>query len=286
MKRREVISAIILLCLSGGAGYIWSRSPTRIPKDIRERRPPSGNALWNGAAAEILRDPRAQKQEPPPPPPPPPPPLGVGGQAVSGRQVEPHRSLVGVTESDMRAVERYLPNGAQIYTYAFGSDNLAAALISTDLDGDRREETVVVYNERAPTSEEGSLPLIISVLIRSGSGLRVRASLPLLGGVFFNPRIEGLGGPFAVRDLLGNSRPQIIVVSGGGASVGGALQIFSFNGSTLDEIGHIGGHFFAVRNRGLGKPSVIEARWKDDENVRSYEWNGERFGEVSRLPGK
>ena len=50
----------------------------------------------------------------------------------------------------------------------------------------------------------------------------------------------------------------------------------------LHEIGHIGGHFFAVRNRGFGKPSVIEARSKDEDQFGVYEWNGHGFEEVAK----
>jgi hypothetical protein len=174
-----------------------------------------------------------------------------------------------------------LPKGAQIYTFPVGKNGLPAALVSADIDGDGRDETLVVYNERKPTAEEGSLPLIMTVLAREHDRLIVRSSVRLLGDVFFNPKIEGVDGPFVACDVTGDGRPEIVVVSGAGASVGGAMQIFSFDGWTPREIARIGGHFFRVRTLGVGRV-LIEATWKDEGKERAYQWNGKAFEEVSR----
>lgn len=187
-----------------------------------------------------------------------------------------------MTRDDLKKVERFLPDGARIYLYPVGKNQLAAALISTDLDGDGRDETVVVYNERKPTREEGSLPLLLSIMSRSGNRLVMRSTIRLMGDVFFSPRIEGISTPLDACDLIGDGRPEIVVVSGGGASVGGALQAFSFDGLNLRELARIGGHFFRVRHKGVGKPSLITARWNREEGTRRYEWNGEGFEETAK----
>ena len=125
-----------------------------------------------------------------------------------------------MTREGLTQIEQYLPKGAQIYTYPVGQNGLAAALVSADIDGDGRDETVVVYNERKPSAEEGSLPLITTVLARRDDRLIVRSSVRLLGDVFFNPQIEGVDGPFVARDVTGDGRPEIVVVSGGGGQCG------------------------------------------------------------------
>ncbi|MFP5264998.1 MAG: FG-GAP repeat domain-containing protein, partial [Blastocatellia bacterium] len=239
--------------------------------------PPSADRLAASPGGRGLGSPDAKQQDVPPPPPPFP-----GTPPVREARPEPLRSLIGATEEDLREVERYLPEGAKVYTYPVSESSLAAAIMTADLDGDGKDDTVVVYSERNPKPEEGSLPLIMSVLAQNGKMLRVRSSTLLLGEIFFNPRIEGIGGPIAIQDVTGDGRPEIIVVSGGGASVGGALQAFSFNGVTLLEVAHIGGHFFKVRSRGVSKASLITARWNGEKEARTYEWSGEAFEQVGR----
>jgi hypothetical protein len=138
---------------------------------------------------------------------------------------------------------------------------------------------------REPTPQEGSLPLTLAVLASDGDEKRLmlRASVPLAGQVFFNPRSKGVGAPLAVKSVTGNSHPQIIVLSGMGASIGGALQVFSYNGSALTEITTIGGHFFRVEGTGGGRPAVITARGRDDNQFRVYELRGDKFEETARL---
>jgi hypothetical protein len=187
-----------------------------------------------------------------------------------------------MSREDLKDFERYLPEGAQVYTFPVGETGLQAAIISADLDGDGRDETVLVYNERTPTPQEGSLPLTLSVLASEGNTLKVRASTHLLGGVLFDVSINGLRTHLAVRDVTGDGRPEIIVVPATGASVGGWLEVYSFEGSSLRELTRIGGHFFAVRAEGPGIPSVIEARWKDEDEVRVYRWNGVEFEEKAK----
>jgi hypothetical protein len=221
---------------------------------------------------------------PPPPPTPPPPPPFPGTPTAPPLAPEPERSLSDAAKEYVTWVERYLPPGSQVYTYPVDT-RLEAAVINADLDGDGVPETVVVYTARKPTAEEGSLPLMLGVLASDGDkkALRLQASAHLAGDYFVVPRIEGLGGPFAIRTVTGKSRPEVVVVSGVGASVGGNLQIFSYDRSGLTEVSRIGGHFFRVRSSGKGKPAVITARWKDDEDSRVYELKGDKFQETTRI---
>jgi hypothetical protein len=191
-----------------------------------------------------------------------------------------------MTTGDLKDFERYLPEGAQVYTFPVGETNLAAAVISADLDGDGRDETVLVYNERKPTPQEGSLPLTLSVLGGEGSTFKVRASTHLLGGVLFDVSINGVRRHLAVCDVTGDGRPEIILVPATGASIGGWLQVYSFKGSSLHELARISGHFFQVRSGGHGKPSIITARSRYETAGRSYQWTGKSFEEAEKRPPK
>jgi hypothetical protein len=95
--------------------------------------------------------------------------------------------------------------------------------------------------------------------------------------VLFGFRIDQGVSYLAARDTNGDGHPEIIVAAGTGASVGGWLQVLSFDGAALRELARIGGHFFSVRSKGVGKPSVIDARWKEQRAWSPYEWNGARF---------
>ncbi|MEK6407963.1 MAG: hypothetical protein AABN34_13460, partial [Acidobacteriota bacterium] len=239
----------------------------------------SANLLVNGAE-QILQ---AQQQEPPPPtpPPPPPPPVFPGTAPMRHSRPEVPRALTGTTEEDLKGFEKYLPEGAHVYTFPVGEASLAAAVITADLDGDGRDETILVHNERKPTPEEGSLPLTLSVLVGEGNRLKLRASTDLLGGVLFEVSINGFRTHLAVHDVTGDGRPEIIVVPATGASVGGWLRVLSFDGSTLHELARIGGHFFRVRSKGAGKPALITGRWNGEKGTRSYEWNDRVFEETA-----
>jgi hypothetical protein len=140
-------------------------------------------------------------------------------------------------------VERHLPSGSKVYTYPVNT-RLEAAIINADLDGGGVDETVVVYTTRKPTAEEGTLTLMLGVLTSGGDkrALRLQASTALAGEIFFNPQIEGIGPRFAARSVTGRNRPEIIALSGTGASVRGALQVFSYDRSGLTEAARIGGY--------------------------------------------
>lgn len=136
--------------------------------------------------------------------------------------------------------------------------------------------------ERKPTPQAGSLPLTLSVLAREGNALRTLVSRQFAGGVLFRIRLDDAFTYLAARDLTGDGRPEIIVAPATGASVGGWLEVLSFDGSTLHELARIGGHFFRVRSKGAGKPALITARWNGEEGTRSYQWNGQGFEETAK----
>ncbi len=188
-----------------------------------------------------------------------------------------------MTSEDLRQIEKYLPEGAQIYTYSVGKSNLAAAIVSADIDGDGKDETVVVYNERAPTPQEGTLPLTLSILTRRGKTLDVKASLKFSGGVLFDISIDGAHSHLAVRDVTGDNRPEILVAPGTGASIGGWLEILSLSGAMLRELTRIDGHFFNVQSRGVGKPSRIIVRSNGEKDRRIFVWNGLTFEQVGNI---
>ncbi|MEK6407964.1 MAG: hypothetical protein AABN34_13465 [Acidobacteriota bacterium] len=289
MRTLEIICPIILVSvLELPTAYINYTDPRGAHEE------PAKFALQASAFNPLTEqaaklEPYAEQQEPPPPsppPPPPPPPFPAGRDMIVQSAAEPNRTLAGVTSDDLKRIERYLPAGARIYTYPVSQSTLASALISADLDGDGEAETIVVYNDRKPTTEEGSLPLTLSVLVRHKRDVALRASVRLSGDVFFSPRITGLGPPLAARDVTGDGHPEIIVVSGAGASLGGALQVFSFEGSSLHELARIDGHFFQLRSGGNGKPSTITAQSRYETARRSYQWTGKSFKEAYKRPTK
>lgn len=284
MTTRRSICKIVLVCIVVVVALVSQRQPNMVlyGQARSNSQTPSSNPSVSDTAEPILQALNYRQQEPQPAPPPPPPPLGLGSQPTSQHPSEPRRTLVGMTKDELTEFERFLPDGARVYLYPVGKDQRAAALISRDLDGDGSDETVVVYNERKPTREEGSLPLILSIMKREGNKLVIRSTVRLVGGVFFSPRIEGVGASLSACDLIGDGHPEIVVVSGGGASVGGALQAFSFDGSTLRELARIGGHFFRVQAKRAGKPGLITARWNREEGARTYEWNGKEFEETAQ----
>jgi hypothetical protein len=98
--------------------------------------------------------------------------------------------------------------------------------------------------------------------------------------VLFDVNVDSIVSPLAVRDITGDSYPEILVASGVGASVGGYLQIFTIEGSAIRQLTRIGGHFFNVRSGNKNRSTMISARWKDEETTKLYKWNGQKFEEV------
>jgi hypothetical protein len=280
MKRLSLATPIIIVCVVLVAAYVRYHDRATVSEEPAKliSQAPSSNRLPAGADEPTPQVPNAKQQEPPPPPPPPFP----GTPPVREPPPEPPRTLIGVSSEDLSEIGKYLPAGAKIYTYPVGRSNRAAAIISTDVDGDGKDEIVVVYNERVPTPEEGTLPLTLSILVRQRNALVVRASLNMNGGVLFDMNVEGSRTYLSVRDVTGDNRAEILVAPGTGASVGGWLEDLSLNGSTLHEIANIGGHFFRVRSRGISKPSTITARSNGEKETRIFEWDGQVFEQVTR----
>lgn len=283
MTRQFIAAVLIGSCGIGAVIYGSYRTSNTVSEEIgksarQDVRPGSDSGVTS---------PDRSSQEPRPPTParPAPPPAFPGVPEAHATPPEPERSLIGANREYLAWIEGFLPAGAQVYTYPVSASQLAAAVVNADLDGGGVPETVVVYTGREPTREEGSLPLTLAVLASNGAGktLSLRASVSLTGQVFFNPRIDGVGAPLAIQSVTGKSRPEIIVLSGAGASAGGALQVFSYNGSVLAEVARIGGHFFRVRRTSPGKPAVITGRWKDDDHSRVYVLRGDRFEETAHV---
>jgi len=280
ITRKEFITvALIGFCWIGVVIY-GSRDQSGKRRDgIAEN---SAQASSDSGTIAQDRSPRQPVYPPAPPRPAPPPPF-PGTPNAAPVAPEPERSVSDAAKEYVTWVERYLPSGSKVYMYPVNT-RLEAAIINADLDDDGVAETVVVYTTRKPTAEEGTLTLMLGVLTSEGDkkALRLQASTPLAGEIFFNPQIEGIGAPFAVRSVTGRNRPEIIVLSGAGASVGGALQVFSYDRSGLTEVARIGGHFFRVRSSSRGKPSVITAQSRYDEEARVYEFKGDKFQETGR----
>jgi hypothetical protein len=263
-----IFLTVILACVGGTVAY------------TRYYHAPATQEQREEGAAVTLQPTVVQQQEPLTPPPPPSP-TPSNGQNFEPSP-EPSRTLIGETSEHLRQIEQYLPEGAQIATYPIGETHLKSALINADLDGDGVDETVVVFTATKPSPEEGTLPLTLGILSHDGAGLSVRSLTRLAGGVLFEININGDVTPLAALDITGDGRPEIIAASGSGASAGGRLQAFSTLGASLRKVADIGGHFFRVHSRGAGQASMITARWKDERETATYEWNGQKFEQVNK----
>ena len=191
-------------------------------------------------------------------------------------QPEPQRKLVGVAAERLKQIEQSLPKGSEICRSAVGSDKSMAAVLDADLDSDGVVETIVVHTATPPTSREPTPPLVLSVLASDGGALSQRASVPLTGGVLFNIKMDGSEEPLVVGDLTGDHRPEIIVASGIGASLGGMLQVFKVNGSSLANISQIEGNLFQISRR-VRQPIMISVHSRYDKTPVTYRWNGHQF---------
>lgn len=207
----------------------------------------------------------------------PPPPPRVSAGPLRQPNPEPKRTLVDTTKEQLKEIERYLPQGAQVVTYPISEGNERGAVARADLLANGRVETVVVYTTSGPETEPGSRSLFVGVLAPDENRLILSSSARLDGGLIFaNPR-DPYTVPFVVRDVTGDSRPEVVVTSGVGASLGGALQVYSFDGSSLHQLAFADGHIFRLYYGGRGKPSQITAQGRYEERPRVYRWNGQEF---------
>lgn len=215
---------------------------------------------------------------------PPPPAAPINGPTYQPR-AEPSRALIGATREQLREVEEFLPSGARVVTYPVSETEETAAYALSDLDEDGKREEVVVYKAPRTDANAGSQPLFLAVLKPEGNTLTVSASARLFGVLIYSNIYDKQGFPFGIRDVTGDGWPKIIVTSGEGASLGGALQIFSFDGSSLHQIAFADGHTLRVYFAGAGKPSEITAQSRYEDKPRVYQWNGKTF-EQTNASGK
>lgn len=207
----------------------------------------------------------------------PPPPTSTNNIAVTQ---EPPRKLVGTTQERLKQIEQSLPTGSQIYLSPIGDDKSVAALVDNDLYRDGVTETIVVHTSKTATAQEPTPRLLLSVLGPGKGALSIRASVQLQGGVLSNMQLNGSEVPLAVVDITGDGRPEIIVASGVGASLGAMLHVFKVEGTSLFNLSEIEGNVFRIQTR-TSKPSVITVQSRYENNPKTYQWDGTRFTPVS-----
>lgn len=256
--------SFILAGLIGVAAYVVYRYSVAALKESPSDLARPGEA--------ILQAPPAREQGTSAPPPRPP------GVPLSTPDPEPRRTLVETTSEQLRQIEKYLPGAAEVATYPVNKNHLKAALVKADLNGDGSMETVVAHRGHTTTGGEATPQLFLSVLSREADALKVHSSTRLTdGGVLFDIHINGLVTPLAIQDMTGDNRPEIIVASGVGASLGGALQVYSVEGLSLRHLGNIGGHSFQVFAKGSGAPTDIKVGSRYEQYSVVYKWDGKKF---------
>jgi len=262
MKKKKIITLFGVCLVLAVASYGASRF-LRLFREQPVVQPPS-------ELTTLQASPHVQQQTGAPERPLPPPPVGPTAKI----QPEPTRTLVGATRDQLKQVEQYLPEGARVVTYPVSEIEERPAFASADLIGDGRNEIVVVYRAPGPPPDGGGQPLFLGVLRADGEHLTLSSSTGLYGGLIY----IGLGDkhtvPFAIRDVTGDGRPEIIVTSGVGASLGGAIQLYSFNGSSLQQLAFANGHVLRLYDKEI----TAQSRYEDKPRV--YRWNGQTFKQV------
>jgi len=192
---------------------------------------------------------------------------------------DPPRTLVGIDRQQLRQVESYLPKGSAIRTFPIDETQESAAIATADLNSDGTQETIVAFN--IPEKNDGSMgTLFLGILSDTGDKMTLQSSVRLHGDYIYNNIYEPLGVPFAVRDITGDGIPEILVTSSQGASLGAHLQVFSFDGKSLQPIGSVAGNVIRLIDRGAGRSATITAQWKGDSKEQLFEWKGGKFEEV------
>jgi hypothetical protein len=223
------------------------------------------------------QSPSKQETIPPPPSRPAPPPATENAK-IESSPIEPARTLIGVTNEEIARVESFLPKREKVATYPVGNSSRKAALAYTDLDGDGTPETIFVHIGEE-TATANNIPLLQLDVI-NGKNPTKRVSIQLAGLYIYSDINNQAAVPFAVRDMNGDGRPEIIVTSAIGASVGATLQVFSLDGGSFSEIARVEGHHFEITSRDAGKAAVIRSRWKNEQAVISFVWDGHKFQET------
>lgn len=266
MKRRILIASFVFAWIVGVSAYFLYEYPASILKEP---------ALELSESHQyVIQAPANQPHDSRVPPPPPAP----ASAPVSELDSEPQRTLIGTTSEHLREMESYLPDGARIATYPVSDTNLKPAFLNADLDGDGQPELIVVHTEGPPSASEPTPQLILSVLTIQGGHSKLLSSTRLVdGGVLFDINISGYLAPLVVRDVTGDTRPEVLVASGMGASLGGVLQVYTVIGTDSRRVASVGGHLFYVQP-GRGKiPSELRAKDRDEDKALVYKWNGQRF---------
>jgi hypothetical protein len=259
---------LFALALSlGVVGYLAFRYSTIAIKEASSVPPQSSEQpLKAMSSAET----QGVSSKPAPPPKP-------SGEPINQPSPEPARALMGTTTEQLEQVERQLPAGSRIATYAISETAQRAALSSSDLSGDGHTETIVVYNSAGTEPIGGGQPLFLAVLSLKEHKSALGSTALLHGGRIYTRFSDKQAVPFAIRDLTGDGRPEIIVTSGVGASLGGWLQVYAFDGSSLHQIANVNGHTLRLNSKGPGKPSEITAKSRYEDKPRNYRWNGHDF---------
>lgn len=277
MTKRLLIIGATCACIAGVLAYTGGYSPPP-NASLGPGFPVSSgdNSTGHTMIPQQNQSPNALALPSPPPPPEPTPPGAAGFETNVVPELP--RALIGVAREELTEVEQYLPEGAKIYVSAVDLHSERPALVRKDLDRDGIAETIVAHTGgSAALNRQLPPPLFLSVLSPEGRGLATRLSIPLVGRILVNIESNGEILPLVAQDVTGDGLPEIIAASGGGASIGGWLEVFRVTGTSYYKLAHVSGHFFSLRRTRTGGPSEISARSRYEDHARVYRWNGERF---------
>ncbi|HEX3144477.1 MAG TPA: hypothetical protein VHQ64_10945 [Pyrinomonadaceae bacterium] len=265
MPKKTIIVAFLLIgCIAAAVGLIRRSSTTHA----------NGEVAIPAIPPSILQ-PTPGVQSPGSPGIPPP--RRTSDALVRESSPEPQRALVGSSTEQLNRIEQYLPPASRIAKYPINESQQMAAQATADLAGNRGLQTIVVYEAPASQNENVDGSLVLSVLTATANGFEITSSSPLKGGLIYVNLSDDQAVPFAVRDVTGDGRPEIIVTSGVGASLGGAMQIYSFDGASLRQIAFIAGHTLRMANHANGRAAEILAQSRYESKPRHYVWNGRVF---------
>ena len=260
--KRSRSGVFLTIALSAGLiGYVIFRYSIAAPK-----APSSEITPTSETAIGVLPTPGPEQSIPRPPPPPRP-----VGEKAQPSPLDRQRTLTGVTPQQLTEIERYLPAGSKVATYALSEGEQRAALATDD------GNIVVVYRTPVADRDASGQSLFLGVLRRDGNNLTLRSSTPLYGGMIYTSLYDKQVLPFAILDVTGDGRNEIVVTTGVGASLGGALQVYSFDGTSLHQIAFAQGHTLHLKSTGPGRPSEITAQSRYEDKPRVYRWNGQSF---------
>lgn len=255
MKKLGIIGAIILASAVGGATC------------QRTTHSSTSQDQMTQSSQQATPD---QRQVPPPPPP-----FPTESPVAEARSApEPVRTLVGMDSKQLSQIGAYLPEGSSVATFPISNAQARAAIAYLDLNGDGVMEIIVVFN--TPQTNDS---LFLGVLAHNGDKMTLQSSVRLSGDYVYTNIYDRLAVPFAVRDVTGDSVPEILVTSSQGASLGAQLQVFSFDGSTLRHVADFAGNYIRLIDRGK-RQAIISTQWKDESQEQAFEWKGNKFEKI------